>query len=336
RRPSIPLQLRPHFLNISNNPRAEVVQVGITVTFFQSAYRLRTPAAALTMNHYLPAAVNSFGKGFNLAQGKQLTPEVDDVIFIFLAHVNKLEILTVFHPGREFGRADLFDRRLFLLHTAEFVVIDELCDDRMVSVERVFRIPSDLENTRLERKRIEDQKAAAQHLPDPRKDLDDLQGLHASNNTGKHAQHTRLRAVGNKPGWWWRRIKVAVVRADISFRIAVVKHRNLAFKTEDRGVNIWFTQHHARVVYQVACGEIIRAVGNHVVVGDNVQRVFRCKPHLMNFNTDMRIQAPEPFPGGFCLRPADVGYRIQHLTLQVAVVHRVKLSKASRSHARSR
>src|SRR5579875_2715167 len=132
---------------------------------------------------------------------------------------------------------------------------------------------------------IDQQQAANEWFTLAEDQLDDLRCLNHPKQPGQNTEHTALCAGGNK-SWWWRlRIKAAVARA-----LFGGKDTGLPFKAEDRGVRIGFAAEHAGVIDQVARGEVVGAIGNDVVVLDNLKCVGAGEHRLMLHNLQIRIQ----------------------------------------------
>src|SRR5690606_23621553 len=242
-------------------------------------------------------------------------------------NVDELKVFTAFNPSREFNSTDLPDSTLWLFHATEFVIVDKLSDNRCI------RILSDLKNPRFESKCIKDQEATAQHLSYSGDNLNDFQCLHASNNSGEHAEYTRFSTVGDKSGRWWSWIQITIIGTCFTLRVAIVEHRHLALKPKYRRVHIGLSQHHARIIHQVARSKIIRSIRNDIVARHNVESIRGGKPCFMNFYLNMGIQSQQSFPGGVSLGPAHVVDGIQHLTLQVGIVHPVELHQPNGAYS---
>ena len=67
------------------------------------------------------------------------------------------------------------------------------------------------------------------------------------------------------------------------------KDGGLAVKAKDRAVDIRLPRKNTNVVRQIAGREIIGAVHNHVVVGNNCGRVFAREPAIVQFDFDVRV-----------------------------------------------
>src|SRR5262249_22577505 len=73
----------------------------------------------------------------------------------------------------------------------------------------------------------------------------------------------------------------------------------------------------ASVRYEIACGKIIRAVGDDVVIVDQGERVAGGEPNVMRFDGDVRIESLDCCRGAVDLRRADIESGMDHLALQI-------------------
>jgi hypothetical protein len=124
------------------------------------------------------------------------------------------------------------------------------------------------------------------------------------------------------------RVEVAVVRA-----VLVPEDGDLTVEAVDRAPDVGLVQQHARVVDQVARGEVVRAVDDEVVVGEDLQHVRAVQPRLMQPDVDQRVDLLDGVTRALGLRPADVGLPVDDLALQVGLVDRVELDDAERADA---
>ena len=69
------------------------------------------------------------------------------------------------------------------------------------------------------------------------------------------------------------------------------KDAGLAFETEDRTVNVRFLQQHTGVVGQVTSGEIISAIHDDVVFGNDIHGVLAADTRFMDYDFGVWIDA---------------------------------------------
>ena len=92
---------------------------------------------------------------------------------------------------------------------------------------------------------------------------------------------------------------------------------------------------HAGVVDQISGGEVVGAVEDDVVVGEDVQHVALVKPRLVLNHVDVRIQGIDGQPRRFDLRHPNALRRVDHLALQVRIVDDVGVDNPERADSRS-
>src|SRR3970040_3044348 len=84
-------------------------------------------------------------------------------------------------------------------HPAELLVVDEICNRRMIAADRTLRISPDLHLTEFERQGIEEDQAVDQRFPCAQDQLDRLERLQAPDDSAQHAEDSRLRATRHEP-----------------------------------------------------------------------------------------------------------------------------------------
>ena len=104
-------------------------------------------------------------------------------------------------------------------------------------------------------------------------------------------------------------------------------------KPEDRAVGVRLAQQHAGIVDQIARGEIVRAVGDDVVVLENFERVGAREHGVVLDDVQRRIERDELLRGGVELFAADVFGRVDDLALQIAGVHDVEIDQTQGADA---
>src|SRR3990172_7493507 len=112
-------------------------------------------------------------------------------------------------------------------HPAELVVIDEICNRRMIAADRTLRISPDLHLTEFERQGIEEDQAVDQRFPCAQDQLDRLERLQAPDDSAQHAKDSRLRATRHEPRRGRGGIQATVTP------LPGEKDRHLPLETED-------------------------------------------------------------------------------------------------------
>ena len=106
----------------------------------------------------------------------------------------------------------------------------------------------------------------------------------------------------------------------------------MAFKAEDRSVDVWFAGQHACVIDEIACREVIGAVGDDVEVLEQFQGIVTGEPRIKGADIQERVHCLELLSGRLQLRAANVSSGVDDLALQVGVVHDVEINDAERAH----
>src|SRR5579884_2042975 len=133
----------------------------------------------------------------------------------------------------------------------------------MCSADRAIGVLAQLQLAELHAQGVYEQQAAYQRFAFTENELDDLGRLNDAEQSGQNSEHTALRARRDKPRRRRFRIEATVARAFLGGEDA-----GLPFKAEDGGIGIRLSAEHAGIVDEIARGEIVRAVGDDVVVLD--------------------------------------------------------------------
>ena len=212
---------------------------------------------------------------------------------------------------------------------AEFLIIDELGDGRMIAAHRALRIAPQLQFAEAHRQRIVQHQPANQGLADAQDQLHGFGGLNQSDRSGQNAEHPAFGAAGNQARRWRLRIQASIAGA-----ARIREDRGLPFEAEDRSVHVRLLQQHARVIHQVTRREIIGAVDYDVVVFQNIERVLAGQRNLVPVDLDIRIDVEHGLGRRIQLLLADVLGPVNHLALQVGEIHHVEIHQADAADAR--
>jgi hypothetical protein len=85
------------------------------------------------------------------------------------------------------------------------------------------------------------------------------------------------------------------------------KHRGLPLETEDGAVDIGLSGQHTGIVDEVAGREVIRAIGDQIVLADDVERVLRGEPGPVRFHLDVGVHTADALDRTIELGAADAG-----------------------------
>ena len=176
-----------------------------------------------------------------------------------------------------------------------------------------------------------DQQAAQQCLADSGDQLDRFGRHHRGDRGAQDPQHTGLRA-GRHPTRRRFGVEVAVVEAARlpvrALRCVLPEHRDLAGELMDRAPHMRLVRQYRGVVDQVAGGEVVGAVDDEVVVGEQRDGIVGRQPKLVQCNGDERVDLGEGIAGAVRLGPADIGAAVDDLALQVGLLDDVELDDA--------
>ena len=175
--------------------------------------------------------------------------------------------------------------------------------------------------------------AAKQRLADAGDQLDRLGAHHRRDRRAQNAEHATLGAGRDHSRWRRLRVQVAIVQAEPVGGV-LPEHRHLTLEPVDRPPDVRLAREHRGVVDQVARCEVVRAVQDQVVLGEQVDRVVCLEPELVQSHLDQRVDLQDRVACALRLRPPDVGLAVDDLPLQVGLVHDVEFDDADGADAR--
>src|SRR5262249_47359188 len=127
-----------------------------------------------------------------------------------------------------------------------------------------------LEGAEVHPESVDEQETTDERVADPEDELNHFRGLDDADQAGEDAEHSALSAGGDEAGR--RRLGV---EAAVAWAFLGGEDRGLALEAEDGSVGVGLAGEDAGIVDEVARLEIVRAVGDDVVVLEYLERVGR-------------------------------------------------------------
>src|SRR5215217_92194 len=271
-----------------------------------------------------------------LAEGYEPDADVGDFVLVRLAYVEHVDLFLVVQLAFEILNRDLRHAVLLLggaclRDAAELLVVDELGHGRVLAADGAVGVLAELHLAEAHAQGVVEQKPSDERLADPEYELDGLGGLDGSDGTGEDAEHPALRAARYESRGRRLGIQAAIARAFLG-----VEHARLALEAEDGAVDIGLAQKYARVVYEVTCREVVRAVHYDVVVLEDLQRVFARQGLFVDPHLDVGVYVFDLVVGAIYLGTSHIGGAVDDLTLQVRLVYDVEVHDPDGPYARRR
>ncbi len=261
-----------------------------------------------------------------------------DVPLELLAHVNQGDLLAGRELCLKFLDGDLgdggLDFQLFfggscLRDAAEGVVVDELCDGGIVAADGALGITARLELAEAHLQRIKGHESADEWITDSDDQLNRLDCLHHADDTGEHPEDTSFGAARDHAWRRWLGIETAVAgTAEMRG-----EDRTLSVKAEDGAVDIGLLLEDADVIGEVAGREIIRAVDDDVVGGNDLGGVFGGEEAVVEIDLHVRVDRLDRILGTVDLLAAHVGRAVKDLALEVGEINRVEVNQPDAADA---
>src|SRR6266850_1772962 len=211
---------------------------------------------------------------------------------------------------------------------AEAVVVDVLGDRGVLATHGALGIAAELDLAERRVERVEQEITADERLARPEQQLQRLVGLERSDNAGQHAEDSGLRTRRRELRWRRCREEAAVART-----LMRAEDRELSLEAIDAPVHDRLVPLHRRVVQQVARREVVGAVDDHVVVGDDPVDVVARESLLVRDHRDIGVECFERLLRGERLRLSDALGAVQDLSLEVRRVDDVGVDDAQRADA---
>jgi len=133
--------------------------------------------------------------------------------------------------------------------------------------------------------RVEQDQPPGRRLADPEEQLERLTRLQRAHDPRQDAEHAALGARRRQLGRRRLREEAAIARPFVG-----LEHRQLALEAEDRGVYHRNVVAQARVVQQVARGEVVGAVDDHVDALEHPVDVLRRQALAIGQDVDVGIE----------------------------------------------
>ncbi len=191
------------------------------------------------------------------------------------------------------------------------------------------RIAGKGERFEARREGVVGEEATNEGFADAGEELDDLEGLQAADDTAQGAEHAGFGTIGHEALGGRRGKKTTVART------AEVRgeHGDLALEFKDAAVNEGAAGEDGGVVVKVAGGEVIGAIDDHVVGGEEREGVGGGDAFGVKDDVDKRIERAETGGGRGDFGCADGGVVVEDLALQVGRFNEVEISEAEGADA---
>ena len=112
------------------------------------------------------------------------------------------------------------------------------------------------------------------------------------------------------------------------------EHADLTFQSVNASVNIGLAQSQAAVVDKEASRKIVAGIRHNIESGDDVLRIILFQPAVKTFYLDIGVEHPQFLGSAGDLAHPDFFLAVQHLPLQVADTHRVRVNETYPAHSR--
>src|ERR1700722_3289851 len=159
----------------------------------------------------------------------------------------------------------------------------------MLAAHRAIRIFAQLQFAEFHSKRIKEQQTSGETVAFAQNQLDRFHCLDRSDDPWQNSEYAAFGAGRNESRRRWFGVKAAVART-----VGHAEDGDLSLEAEDRAIHVRLAEKDARVVDEIARGEIVGAVYDDVVVLEQLERIAAFELRLVRLDLNVRIQVGEP------------------------------------------
>jgi len=151
--------------------------------------------------------------------------------------------------------------------------------------------------------------------------------LQAANDSREHAQDSGFRSCGDSSFGWWFREETTIARTPE----VRCENRGLSFELEDGPVDERLLLKKGRVVGAESSGEIIGAVQDEVIIGQEIEAVSGIETSRVFDDRDVRVDFGEAVPGAGEFRGAVSIRIVKDLAVEIGEVDLVGINETNRA-----
>src|SRR5215204_2845053 len=210
---------------------------------------------------------------------------------------------------------------LSLRDAAELLVVDQLRNGRVLAADGAVRVLAELHLAEAHVQRVVQEEPSDERLADPEYELGRLCGLDGADGARQDAENSALGAGRDEAGRGWLGVEAAVARTFLG-----VEHARLTLEPEDRTVDVGLVQKDAGVVHQVPGREVVRAVDDHIIFLEDLQRVLAGERLLVDPDLDVGVYVLDLLVGTLDLGTTHVRGAMNDLALQIGLVDHVEVN----------
>ena len=202
----------------------------------------------------------------------------------------------------------------------------ELSDRRRGAAEWAIRVAGERESLEDLGEGVVGEQTPAEWGADTSDEFDGFEGLEAADDSAQRAEHARLAATGHTARGRWGGEEAAVAWA----AARRIENGDLSFEFEYAAVDNRALREERGVVVEVPGGEIIRAVDDHIVVGEQGEGVVYGHAVAMFDDVDEGIRRAQSPRGGGDFRFADGSGVVEELALEVVIGDPIEVGDTER------
>src|SRR6516165_8889021 len=180
-----------HFGGPGENSAAQIANLAET-GFAEKIHGLRGALSAAAVRDDFARRIQFVDAARQFPQGNQVAPEIADLIFVGLTHIQNEQVVPLIESlfqfaGRDFRNLKVAFQLLFAADSAKLVVVDELVNLAMAATHRTMGVLAKFQLAELQGQRIEEHEAASERIAAAENQFDCFESLKRPHNAGKHA-----------------------------------------------------------------------------------------------------------------------------------------------------
>jgi hypothetical protein len=249
--------------------------------------------------------------------------DVRPLPLVLVAHVEQQELLARRAARLHRMRAHLRKIRCRFGrggHPAEALVVDQLGDLGRGAAHGTVGVLLQAELVELHAQRVVLEQPSVERLAGAGHELHGLGRLDQRDQARQDAEHASLGA--RRHGARRRRLRK---QAAVAGAVARIEDRRLSVEAEDGAMDVGLAEQHAGVVAEIAGGEVVGAVDDHVVLGEEAEGVLRGEAQRVTLDHDVRVHRGDALGRHLHLGAADIAGSEEHLAVQVGGVDDVEV-----------
>src|SRR6056297_3015720 len=210
----------------------------------------------------------------------------------------------------------------------------KVANRRVFARQRVFGVPFELHGLEPATKRIIDGQLSGGRLPSTGNFLENFNRLQRSHDACHRAKHTDFRTIEHGLSGRRFREQTAIRWPWVTLCIALMRFEccQVPIEWTERRKNQRPLREVTSIGNEVSRCKIIRAIGDNVIVADEIERIRVIDPHIMGLDGDMRVEPFNCLASAFYLQAIHIVRVVRDLALKIGERNDIIVNDTDRTH----